>query len=354
MRDRLRTLLVLPALLAAGPASAEDAEGAVVHLDGAHLLVATEAAELRPGGAVAVYVEERRPDPRGGERVGLRYAGDARLIWVGEGLVELDLAPGAEAPPEGRVILGDPRGLAPTPPWTPPPPPVVAQVEAPPAPPPPPKPPPHPPRETQRGLVATGGWAGDGYGTGAGAATLAWTWRPPKGPGLVSVGLEGLRGQRWVQGTDADEPWAREDVAATWLWTRLDTPGVGLALIGGLGLGVDAEGPAVATLLGLRTGAPDASRIELQWEHLGRLGDRVTLDGRVALADPLRVGARGRLGDLPQHDGDARQRRGDGALLLSWDASPHLTLTAAGGLGAYDLLWADAGPVFDGAVELKW
>ena len=371
-RPRRRDLL-LPLLLWAAPAAAEERSGEARGLDGDHLRVEIEAPALRPGGAVALYVEEARPDGQGGWIVGLRYAGDARLVWVGAGLVELVLAEGAAAPGAGQVILGDPRGLPPTPPWTPP---ALAEAR-PPEPPAPEAPAPAPPPPVERpardrhlsaagsvhgdprssalsrGLAAGGGWAGDGYGTGAGLATLAWAWRPERGPGLVVIGLEGLRGQRWAQG-DETEPWAREAVAATWLWTRMDTPGVGLALFGGLGLGVDAEGPAAATLLGLRTGHPDASRIEVQWEHLGRLGDRVTLDGRVALADPLRIGARGRLGDLPRHDGDALQRRADGAALISWDVSERLTLTAAGGLGAYDLLWADAGPVFDGALELRW
>ena len=363
MPSRVRSFSLLFALGMASTASAEERTGQVANLDGEHLRVSLDASEgssaLRPGGVVAVYVEEIRPDPSGAPMTGLRYAGDARLVWVGEGLVELALAEGAAPPETGRVILGDSRGLPPTPPWRPPAPApelaVEPLVEAPTEPPPPPD------RERsarvtpalQSGLLASGGWAGDGYGTGAGALTLAWTWRPSRGPGLVMIGLEGLRGQRWAEG-DETEPWAKEAVAATWLWTRLDTAGVGLALIGGLGLGVDAEGPAAATLIGLRTGDPDGSRIELQWEHLGRLGDRLSLDGRIAMADPLRIGVRGRLGDMPLHDGDALQRRADGALLLSLDASPHLTLTAAGGLGAYGLLWADAGPVVDGALELRW
>ena len=171
---------------------------------------------------------------------------------------------------------------------------------------------------------------------------------------MVEVGLEGLRGRHWVEGDEAGETWATEPVAGAWLWTRLDTAGVGLAGIFGAGLGVDAEGPTMATLLGLRSGLPDRSRVELLWEHRGRLGDRLDLDGRVALADPLRIGMRARLGDLPRHDGDLRQRRADGALLLSWDPTPALTFTVAGGVGAYDLLWADAGPVVDGALEVRW
>lgn len=352
-------------------------EGRAVSLEGDRLLLELTGTGLYPGGLVAVYVEERRPDPRGGEVVGLRYAGDARLSWVGEGLVELALAEEAQSPASGRVILGPPRGLEPTPPWAPPAPPAplaVAQVETPEA----PAERPHSERRalkipglgedldgsplgsvhdgqpSSQAILSWGGYAADGYGTGAGTGGLAWRLRPAKGPGLVEVGLEGLRGRHWVEGDEDDETWATEPVAGAWLWTRLDTAGVGLAGIFGAGLGVDAEGPTMATLLGLRSGLPDRSRVELLWEHRGRLGDRLDLDGRVALADPLRVGMRARLGDMPLHEGDLRQRRADGALLLSWDPVPRLTLTVAGGLGAYDLLWADAGPVADGALELRW
>lgn len=375
--------LLLSTLLLAltRPAWADEIEGSTLQLHGDHLLASAPTEGLRPGGTVAVYVEERRPDPRGGEVVGLRYAGDARLVWVSDGLVELALAEGAEAPAEGRVLLGSPRGLAPTPPWSPPPPPVAPpSVEAPAA-----APaalatapverevrPSHLPGLGEdldgaplgdlharrdgpaSAIIASGGWAGDGYDTGAGAAALTWRYRPTRGPGEVSVGLEGSRGRRWVQGASDDDPWATEAVAGAWLWTRMDSASVGFGLSGGLGLGVDAEGPTLATHLGLRSGDPDGSRIELDWEHLGRLGDRVSLDGRVALAEPIRLGARARIGDLPRHDGDARQRRGDGALILSVDLGAHLRLTAAGGLGAYDLLIADAGPVFDSALEITW
>ncbi len=67
-----------------------------------------------------------------------------------------------------------------------------------------------------------------------------------------------------------------------------------------------------------------------------------------------RLGARTRIGDLPRHDGAFRQLRADGALVLSADLGPALTLDLAGGVGGYDLLWADAGVVADGALEVRW
>lgn len=357
---------------ALAPADRPRLEGALLAREGARLRVAVPTEGMVPGGELALYVEELRLGPDGAPLSGLRYAGDARLIWVGPGQIELELAPGAAPPAEGRVLLGPARGLKPTPPWTPPPPPVAAA--------PPPPPPaararqeraPLPgigfdtagsplgtlhdhPSGPRQALVLSGGWAGDGYGTGAGTGAIAWRLSPKKGPGRVEIGLEGLGGERWVEGAGEDEPWGTEPVAGAWLWTRLDGAAIGLAPIVGLGLGVDAEGPALATVLGLRSGHPDRSRVELLWERRGALGQRLSLDGRVALADPLRLGARARLGDLPRHEGDLEQLRADGALLLSVDPTRRLRLTLAGGLGAYDLLWADAGPVLDGALELRW
>ena len=96
MRSRVRSFSLLFALGLASTASAEERTGQVANLDGQHLRVSLDASEgssaLRPGGVVAVYVEEIRPDPSGAPMTGLRYAGDARLVWVGEGLVELALA----------------------------------------------------------------------------------------------------------------------------------------------------------------------------------------------------------------------------------------------------------------------
>ncbi len=375
----LALALLLPSLTWSARARGAEVLGETLALQGDRMMLAVPAEPvLEPGGTVAIYVEERRPDPRGGELVGLRYAGDASLVWVGPGVVELALAEGAAAPATGQVLLGPARGLPPTPPWSPPPPPPPPVVEAPPPPVAVAQPTPRPSRPPALPGISEdldgrplgtvhadqdaatpsvrlwGGYAADGYGTGAGLYGAAWRLRPAQGPGLVEIGLETLRGERWAEGEDEGERWAREAVAGAWLWTRVDTAGVGLAGIFGAGLGVDAEGLALATLLGLRTGDPDLSRVELLWERRGDLGQRLSLDGRVAVVDPLRIGLRARLGDLPQHDGDARQLRSDGALLLSWDALPALTLTVAGGVGAYDLLWADAGPVVDGGVEVRW
>ncbi len=380
----LAATLLLPA-----PARGADVVAETLQLDGARLLLSVPLDwAVQPGGAVAVYVEELRPDPRGGTLTGLRYAGDARLLWVGEGVLELALVEGAAPPAAGRVVLGEPRGLPPTPPWAPPPapapPPVIeadplpraeALADA------------HRTRERrevalpglsfdlegaplgtvhaareggEQAVIAWGGYAADGYGTGAGTAGAAWRLRPERGPALIEIGLESMRGERWAEAEEAteeiaaDERYAREAVAGAWLWTRVDTAGLGLAAVMGAGLGVDAEGPALATILGLRTGDPDLDRVELLWEHRGRLGDRLTLDGRVAVSDPLRLGLRARIGDLPRHDADVRQLRADGVLVVAWDPLPNLRWTMAGGLGAYDLLWADAGPVLDGALEVRW
>ena len=217
MEGKPTPLLLCPLLVVLSrPALAAELEGRALQLEGEHLLVEAPTDGLRPGGTVAVYVEERRPDPRGGEVLGLRYAGDARLVWVSDGLVELSLAPGAQTPGEGRVLLGEARGLPPTPAWSPPPPPVIAAptpiiAEAPP----PVERAHRPPHRDgpESALVASAGWAGDGYDTGAGTAALSWRYRPIRGPGQVSIGLEGLRGSHWVQGTETDEPWATEAVA---------------------------------------------------------------------------------------------------------------------------------------------
>jgi len=350
----------------------------VLLADGARLIVAA-AAPLWPGERRSVYLAEARPDPRDGSLVeGWRYAGDGRVVWVGEGVVELALAYPLAGDAATSAILRAPLDAAPTAVWMPqaPPPvevpaadgltaPEVQSAEAPPR------------REgprafgRDRGGVAlgdvhdapfygrgaalrvTGGYAGDGFDSGLGLGTASWRVRPARGPGLVEVGVEGLWGQRWLEG-EGTESYGLEPAVAYRVWSRVDSPGVGLAVIGGLGAGVGAEGLGVSGLVGLRSGHPDATRVEVLYEARGGLGGRLSLDGRVAVRDALRVGARSRVGDLPRHDGAFRQLRADGAAVLAADLGSSLTLELAAGAGGYDLLWADAGFVADGALEVRW
>ncbi len=252
----LAVLLMLASLAVAdeGPTVAPS----LVAQRGGRWLVEASGIGWTPGTTVAVYLEEVRPDPRGGEPiVGLRYAGDARISWVGPDLIEL-LPERPEVVAAGTgVRLGEPLGAEPTPAWVPPGPHPVAVVESAPE-------PVAPPREASepfepawtravsgealgrltdepglpQALVVEGGFTGDGYDTGAAWGAVGWQLRPPVGPGQIEVRLEGLRGERWVEGK-GDEPYATEPAVGYWLLGRVDTAGVGLGVYGVLGAGVD-------------------------------------------------------------------------------------------------------------------
>ncbi|MBT3218429.1 MAG: hypothetical protein HN348_05005 [Proteobacteria bacterium] len=349
--------------------------------------VADEAA-LRPGREVAVYLWDQRQHPVSGQLFsGMRYGGDGRIVWQGESHVEIQLFDQFQQVHNHHgVILGEPQGQAPTPAWRPPIPVDVAPVDEAPA-----------PQETgvdthvavvepeatiavkkerprpferikntylerydgrRQSLVISGGWAGDGHNSGAGLGSVGWRYHPRKGLGLVELGLEGLRSNRWVTSDvdelGDDEYTSREPALAYWLWTRLDSPGT-IAVFGGLGAGVDISGLSVGGMVGLRLGPLEASRAELFFTQYGKLGGRLTLDGRVTLTEALRLGVRTRLGNLPKHNGwDIRQARADGALLVSFDPARWLTISAAGGLAGYDLTFKDSGPVIDAQVEVRW
>jgi hypothetical protein len=372
-------LALLATLAFADPTPSVD--GTTIQRDGGRILVQAVPGDLRPGGLVAVYVAEARPDPRGGDQVGLRYAGDAVVTWVGVDLVALELL-ASQAPAAGEaVVLGPPTGLAPTARWAPPTPPEPAPAG----------PvagldsghltPVYSPREHRpnpvvvavtsdadhrplgsthdraephpQALTAWGGFAGTGYGTGLGAAGLTWSFTPAHGPGRVAIGLEGTRSRRWVAGT-ADEPSGQELAAGYWLWTDVDGAGVGLAVLAGAGIGVDVEGLAIGARVGLRCGDPRSTHVDLVWEGRQRFGYRLTLDGRAALSDAWRIGLRTRLGDAPKPVGSFRAQRADTALTVDWDVGDRLRLGLAGGVGGYDLLLADAGVVADGNVEVRW
>jgi len=375
-----------PVALAGTPATPGGAQAVLLQAAGARLLVelVDPAAPLFPGDEVGVYAADPRRDPRTGELVdGFRYAGDGTVTWRAP-LVEVQLTRPGSLREGGALVIGTPLGRPPTPAWRPEPvvaePEPLASVPAPVA---------EPPRARSRPLRSAlaplgrdldgrvlgsvharhlerfggrrnalrtwGGFAGDGYDSGAATGGVAWIGRPRRGPARVEVGVEGLRGQRWVQGEgEGDEEWGLEPAVGYWMWSRVDSAGLGLAVFGGLGAGVDADGLALAWMAGVRTGDPDRSRIELWWEDRGGLGARAVLDGRVALADSLRLGVRARLGNLPRHDGDFLQTRADGALVASVDPAPWMTVTLAGGLGGYDLLLPDAGLVADAALEVRW
>jgi|GEM_PF-3049288 len=359
-------LFPMLATLLTGAVQAQSPDPQVIQVRADTVLVGTPGEGWTPGQTVAVYVAEARPDPRTDEPVqGLRYAGDARIVWVGPELVALVLAYPVAIAAGTPVRLGSPQGGEPTPAW---------QAPAPVAAAPPPEPPaePRPPSGLVQGLMAVhlgqvhdddatwpqalaleGGLIGDGYDTGAGWGAVAWSLRPPEGPGRVEVRLEGLRGERWVTGK-GDEPHATEPAVGYWLLTRVDTAGVGLAAYGVLGAGVDDVGPGVALGAGLRAGHPDRTRIELSWQGRGRMGQRFVLDGRVALRDDLRVGVRARAGTLPVHQGDFLQWRADGALVVDAVVRQRIALQWALGAGGYDLPWRDLGLVADGRVEVRW
>jgi hypothetical protein len=355
-----------------GPTEVQGERSGVVLEAGVRELVITLAgAELRPGRSVGVFLSDLRPDPRTGELVsGLRYAGDGRVTWAGGALARIGLDSTAGAEVGDRIVLGEATGSAATPAYVPPRPPVAA--------PDPPVPPPvvsarapaplpfetddsgarlgsvHYDDRSGQSLVLWAGYADHGYDDALGTGGVAWRLRPRRGPALVEIGLDGLRTRRWVAGSSAEEPYGSEPVVGYWLWGRVDSPGLGLAVIGALGAGVDVDGLALGWRLGLRTGHPDRSRIELAYERRGALGGLLILDGRVAVADPVRIGLRTRTGDLARHDGDFTQMRADGAVVLSADVTSAWTLELGGGVGAYDLVWRDAGPVLDGAVEVRW
>lgn len=333
-----------------------------------------------PGEVVAVYTSESRTDPRTGEVTeGLRYAGDGRVIWVGGDLAQLVLDH-PEQPLADHLVLGPPRGADPTP-WLAPEPAVPAETpilaEAPVPDPVVPEPVREPPPTIHdavrahtgrsQSLVAALDWSDDGYGSGIGTGSLGWSWVPERGPGRVAVRLEGLRGSRWVGAASGDpsEPWAREPAVGYWLWTEVEAGWIGLAPSVGAAVGVQQSGPAAGLSLGLRSGLPHRGHARLTYDVYGELGTRWTLLGAVPLSERVRIGPRARIGNLPIHEPppsiltvDApspwRQQRADGALRLTWDALDALTLTLGGGLAGYDLLLADAGPVLDTAVEVRW
>jgi len=381
------SLLVSPVVAADSP----DA-GILIAADGVQLTVEIATDTLLPGSIVAIYVGDLRPDPRTGEAVdGLRYGGDGRIIWVGDGLVQVALSYPEQGIEPGAVVeLGAPMKATPTPAWRPPepepdPPPDDKAV---------PEPEPTPvalnePKtssgaeflsyfntttsgdvlpssraaftsrygDRRQSIRAGAGWSDDGFGSGAGVGGLAWRMVPQKGPGLIEIGLDGVRANRWVAGDVKlkGEEAGLEPAIGYWLWTRLDTAGNGLAGISGLALGVDGDGLALGFLVGLRSGVAHGDRIELTYTHRGSLGGRLAMDGRVRLSDPLRIGVRTRVGDLPRHgDGTFRQNRADSVLLVSADPTPWLTFEIGAGLGGYDLLFDDAGLVLDGAVEVRW
>jgi hypothetical protein len=384
--------LLSPPAAAQAPPGDDAPRGALISVEGDRLVLALEQGAPQPGRAVAIYAAARRVDPRSGEVVeGLRYAGDGRITWAGPGLVEIQRGVSDALPPGTAVVLGPALGLVAAPRWAPEPEVVVDEGS------------PEPAGDEvsvaevsgseaavvgeaervarerapagpgfdlsgarlgrvqdapvygdrRQGLRASAGVANDAWGSGAAIGAVAWRARPARGPGLVEIGLEGLQGRRWLEGS-GEEDYALEPAVSYRIFARVDSPGVGLALIAGLGAGVDAEGLAPSATFGLRTGHPDRSRAELTWTWRGELGDRAQLDGRVALGEGLRIGARAGIGDLPRHDGDLRQLRADGAGLLSLDLGPALTLELAAGAVGYDLLWADAGPVLDGGVEVRW
>lgn len=364
-------MLVLLALAAL----AQDAS--VVEADGRWLIVAVEQAPS-PGVHVAVYLAEERvvADRR---VVGFRYGGDAEVAWAGGGFAELRLAHDVPVAEDAVVRLGHPRGGPPAVSRPPPAPVAIAPVAEPPAPvaiapvPPPRSSTPWPfdtdlegrrlahdrPSEGRHAVVLRAALTADGTRAPATFEGLAaWRFFPARGPGRVEVGLEALRGARWVKGADPlgdpEEAYGLEPAAGYWLWTRLDSPGVGLAVFGGLGAGVDTEGLSAGVLLGGRTGDPHGSHVELSHETRGGLGWRTALSGQVVLAEPLRAGLRARLGALPRNDPGFRRTRADGALTVSVQARPGLRVSLAGGLAAYDLLLADAGPVLDAALEVSW
>jgi YD repeat-containing protein len=372
-------LLLTLGLLGSPAALAQEAEPPppkVLRSNNGKLLVGILGSDWTPGQTVAVYLADPRLDPRTGELIpGLRYGGDARITWVGLDMIELHLAHPAPIPPGTVVSLGTPRSGGPTAAYQPrkvaaaP----VPEIPAPepiqePAPPPPPPTLPFyaldltgqdlgslhdTPAEWPQSVALEGGFTGDGYGTGAGWGAVEWSVRPALGPGQVEIRLEGLRGERWVQGKD-DEPHATEPAIGYWLLARVDSPGVGVGVFAVLGAGVDDVGPTAALGLGARTGHPDHTRIELSWDGRGRMGNRFVLDGRVALNDSLRVGMRARVGTLPEHQGDFLQWRADSAVVIDARVRGRWTLQGAIGAGGYDLPWRDLGLVADGRVEVRW
>ncbi len=373
--------VLTPALIAAAPAP----QAPILELRGRRAVLALSS-ELEPGSAVAVYVEEIRRDPRTqAPLAGRRYAGDARVTWIGPGLIEIELLSTAGITAGAHLTLGAPRGLppvAPAPPRPPEPVPRVAQPEAVPD-------PPRPPRrrllgdahgaavvEPGQALVLRGGHASDGYGTGLSHGAVRWRLRPAAGPTRVDLELEGLSGQRWltpeidIGETDgeSDEGAAREPAVAYWLWAGSDGPMLHLSPTAALGVGVGQEGLELGWELGLRSGHPDGTHVAIAWRRVGALGSLTTLSGQLCLGSPagpsaragspgVRAGLRIRRGDLPRHadpGGTLQQDRADGALTLGVPLGPRTDLALAGGLGGYDLLWADAGPVADITLERRW
>jgi len=363
-------------------------EAAVVEAADPWLTVRVDGAPAA-GTRVAVYLREDRPAPEGvGTAVGYRYAGDALVTWSGPEYAEIRLVHPSAASVGAVVRLGPARNGVPSPVRPPPEraaPPVTPEEEGPVAleagtpsetrPPEVPRTPWNPLEplqtdlrgedvgtmngEARHAIVVSGGLVDDGTrAPPTWSARVAWRYRPAKGLGRIEVGVDGIRGARWVKGADGaqdpDERYGLETAAGYWLWTRLDTAHVGWGLIFGFGAGVDNDGLTGGLLLGLRAGHLDHDRVALTWEERGRLGWQVALDGRVQLADPLRVGLRSRVGALPENDPGFLRARTDGALLLEVRPVPALRVTLAGGLAAYDLLFDDAGPVVDAGVEVRW
>jgi len=118
---------------------------------------------------------------------------------------------------------------------------------------------------------------------------------------------------------------------------------------------VDEQGVSAGGEIGGRLGRPTGERVELIYRSQGDLGGRLSVDGRLEVRPGLRLGLRARVGDLPRNDG-ARllQSRADGTALLELDLAQRHSLGLGAGVGAYDLLLADFGPVLHGSWESRW
>ena len=390
----LLTLLTTLALGQPAPREPLPAAPASMHLiaqNGTQLTLQVSGdTDHRPGDTVGVYLWELRPDPRSDGMIsGSRYAGDGRVLWMGGDLVMLELVnTPASLNLERPVQLGEARRAPPTQPWTPPAP-LVAAVA--PSPPPPERqstiahqstpiqPEPKEQRPSPIGdarathydgrrqqFTTAFDWSDDGHQTGTGLGEVTWSMWPKQRLGALHISLQGLRGMRWVSpdSPTKNEPWARTPATGYWLWTRVETTGVNTALTGGFAVGVDTNGPTAAASIGLRLGASHTGHVRLTWDQYGDIGYRGTMLGMVPLSPKLRVGLRTRAGALATHESPEviailavdtwQQVRADGTLRIAWDLSHTFTLNTGAGLAGYDLIAADAGPVVDGALEIRW
>lgn len=210
--------------------AANATEGAVLAQRADRLLVETAGEVGLPGRVVGVYFADPRPDPRTGAlSTGVRYAGDGRVTWVGPGMAEIALFhPDQVAAPGDRVVLDLAQDEEPTAAW---------EVPAPPTPPPDEAPnqvirerravvrlrdlSPRPPQS----VTLAGGSARDGFGTGVATARVAWETISERGPGRLSIAVDGIRGQRWVEPEGGTETPSTEIAAGYAVWTLLETPG---------------------------------------------------------------------------------------------------------------------------------